>query len=237
LPENMNKKNIKKCVAIIPARGASKSIPGKNIIDFCGKPLIAWTIEQALESSHIDEVYVTSDDKEILDIAAEYGAKIIKRPSELATDISTSEDALLHAITEIENDKEIELVTFFQATSPLREIDDINMAIERFFSEGADSLFSATLLNDFYAWEPDANGLRSITFDYKKRTRRQDNKPYYLENGSIYIFKPKIIKQYKNRLGGKIALYYMPFWKSYEINNPEDTEICKYYMKNKILKR
>lgn len=233
----MNKKNIKKCVAIIPARGASKSIPGKNIIDFCGKPLIAWTIEQALESSHIDEVYVTSDDKEILDIAAEYGAKIIKRPSELATDISTSEDALLHAITEIENDKEIELVTFFQATSPLREIDDINMAIERFFSEGADSLFSATLLNDFYAWEPDANGLRSITFDYKKRTRRQDNKPYYLENGSIYIFKPKIIKQYKNRLGGKIALYHMPFWKSYEINNPEDTEICKYYMKNKILKR
>jgi len=183
-------------VAIIPARGGSKSIPKKNIIDFCGKPLISWNIKQALESKCVREVYVTTDDKEIADVSHKYGARIIWRPVELATDTSSSESALLHAIDEIEKIHKIDVVVFLQTTSPLREPSDIHRAIEIFISKSADSLFSAAVLEDFCVWEDEGGDLKSITFDYKNRGRRQDRKPYYLENGSIYIFKPEVIKQY-----------------------------------------
>ncbi|MDD5433882.1 MAG: acylneuraminate cytidylyltransferase [Nitrospira sp.] len=223
-------------VAIIPARGGSKSIPRKNIIDFCGKPLIAWSIELALASKYISDVYVTTDDKEIANVSQAYGAKIIWRPPELATDIASSEDALLHAISDIEKVRKIDLIVFLQATSPIRDTNDVDKAIEEFSSKKADSLFSAAVLEDFCIWEKAKSGIRSMTFDYKNRGRRQDRQPYYLENGSIYIFKPDILKQNNNRLGGSIALYQMPFWKSYEIDSIEDIEVCEYFMRNKVLK-
>lgn len=231
--KDISDKNI---ISIIPARGGSKSIPKKNIIDFCGKPLIAWSIEQSLKSKYIRGVYVSTDDKEIVGISENYGAKIIRRPNELATDTSSSDEVLLHAISEIEKLGRIDLVIFLQATSPLREKDDIDNAIEKFFSEDSDSLFSAAVLEDFCIWEDTEKGMRGVSFDYLNRGRRQDRKPYYLENGSIYIFRPEILKQYNNRLGGKIVLYYMPLWKSYEIDNTENLEICEYFMNNKILR-
>lgn len=226
-----------KIIAIIPARGGSKSIPKKNIIDFCGKPLIAWSIEHAFNSKYIKDVYVSTDDQEIATISEQYGAHIVWRPHEIATDVSSSEEALLHTITDIEKNESIDIVVFLQATSPVREPDDIDGAIEKFISEKTDSLFSASLLDDFCVWESIDNELKSLTFDYKNRGRRQDRKPYYLENGSIYIFKPEILKQYKNRFGGKIIFYLMPVWKSYEIDSIEDIEICEYYMKRKILNK
>lgn len=225
--------NVKNIFAIIPARGSSKSIPRKNIVDFCGKPLIAWTIEQALQSKYIKEVHVSTDDKEIANASKKYDAKIIWRPVELSTDTASSESALLHAISEIEKDKKIDIVVFLQATSPIREVSDIDNAIEMFFSEDADSLFSSTAVEDFCVWGFENDMLRSVTFDYKNRGSWR--KPYYLENGSIYIFKPDILKRFNNRLGGKIALYYMPFWKSFEIDSPDDIEICEYFMRSKIL--
>lgn len=229
--------NSSNIVAIIPARGGSKSIPKKNIIDFCGKPLIGWSIQQTLESKCVREVYVTTDDKEIADVSHKYGARIIWRPVELATDTSSSESALLHAIDEIEKIHKVAVVVFLQATSPLREFIDIGKAVEIFFSENADSLFSAAVLEDFCVWENNNGNLKSVTFDYKNRGRRQDRKPYYLENGSIYVFKPEVFKQYNNRLGGKIVFYPMPLWKSYEIDDYETLEICEYFMMNKILKQ
>lgn len=222
-------------ICIIPARGGSKSIPQKNIIAFCGKPLIAWSIEQALDSKYVDKVYVTTDDKKIGEISEKYGAKVIWRPAELATDTSSSEDALLHAISIIETQTNIDAVLFLQATSPVRESKDIDEAIEKFLSENADSLFSAAILEDFCVWKLEDNDLKSVTYDYKNRGRRQDREPYYLENGSIYIFKVDTIKKYHNRLGGKIVFYPMPLWKSYEIDTYEDMELCEYYMKNRIL--
>lgn len=224
-------------VAIIPARGGSKSIPRKNIIDFCGKPLIAWSIEQALASKYISDVYVTTDNKEISNVSKAYGAKIIWRPHELATDTASSEDALLHAISNIEKTGKIDFVVFLQPTSPIRDTNDVDKAVEEFYSKKADSLFSAAVLEDFCIWEEANHGVRSITFDYKNRGRRQDRLPYFLENGSIYIFKPDILKQNNNRLGGTIALYHMPFWKSYEIDAIEDIEVCEYFMRTKVLKK
>ncbi len=228
----INSSNI---VAIIPARGGSKCIPKKNIVDFCGKPLIVWSIEHALASRYVNDVYVTTDDKEIAEVSRKYGAKIIQRPDSLATDTSSSEDALLHAISEIEKDRKVDVVIFLQATSPLREKNDIDKAFETFCSEKAESLFSAAKHEDLCVWKSVDGELQSVTFDYKNRGQRQDREPYYLENGSIYIFKPKILRKYNNRLGGKIIFYSMPLWKSYEIDVDEDLELCKFYME-KIIK-
>ena len=223
-------------VAIIPARGNSKGIKNKNIINFCDKPLIYWTIQLSLGSKYINEnVYVSSDSEEILNLSNSYGARIIKRPEELSTDNSTSEIALLHAINNIEKTTNIDLVVFLQCTSPLRESGDIDNAIEYFIKNELDSLFSATNMKDLCLWRRFNKELKSINFDYKSRLMRQNIEPQFSENGSFYIFKPDILKKYNNRFGGKIGLYEMDSWKIYEIDDKEDIEICDYFMKTKIL--
>ena len=223
-------------ICVIPARGNSKEIRNKNIINFCGKPLIAWSIEQALASNNINDVYVSSDNDKILQISNEYGAKNIKRPDNIAGDESTSEDALLHAINQIEKDnKKIDLVVFLQGTSPLRSSEDIDEAIKIFINDKLDSLFSACDLKDLMVWKNKENNLTSINYDYRNRKRRQDMQKQYGENGSIYIFKPKIIKKNMNRLGGKIGIYVMNEWKIHEIDTKEDIGICEYFMNKKEL--
>jgi CMP-N,N'-diacetyllegionaminic acid synthase len=227
---------MKNICAIIPARGGSKGIPKKNIIDFCGKPLIAWSILQLKSCSLIGEVFVSSDDDEIIDISCRYGAKAIHRPKELATDFSTTEEALLHAVSIIEKNMDIDSVVFLQATSPLREKKDIEGALTEFSNQKVDSLFSAARLEDFFIWEKTHDGFTSMNYDYKNRIRRQDVEIQYVENGSIYIFKPSILKKYNNRLGGRIGIYEMEFWKTWEIDSIEDKELCEWYFNKKILK-
>ena len=224
-------------VCIIPARGNSKEIIDKNIINFCGKPLIAWSIEQALASNHINSVYVSSDSDKILNVSIKYGAKEIKRPDILAQDESSSEEALVHAINEIEqsDSNKIDLVVFLQGTSPLRSLEDIDEAINLFIKNNLDSLFSACDLKDLMVWKNVDSKLTSINYDYKNRERRQDMQKQYGENGSIYLFKPKIIRESKNRLGGKIGTYVMDAWKIHEIDNKEDIGICEYFMNTKEL--
>jgi len=224
-------------VCIIPARGNSKEIIDKNIINFCGKPLIAWSIEQALASNHINSVYVSSDSDKILNVSIKYGAKEIKRPDILAQDESSSEEALVHAINEIEqsDSNKIDLVVFLQGTSPLRSLGDIDGAINLFIKNNLDSLFSACDLKDLMVWKNVDSELTSINYDYKNRERRQDMQKQYGENGSIYLFKPEIIRESMNRLGGKIGTYIMDAWKIHEIDNKEDIGICEYFMNIKEL--
>lgn len=229
----------KHIIAVIPARGGSKVIPRKNLFSFCGKPLLAWSILQAKASKYIKDVYVSSDNKAILSVAKKFGAKGIKRPAHLATDTVSSEAALVHALdtVEKESDRKVDLIVFLQATSPLRTSCDLDSAIETFIAQKADSLFSAAVLEDYCIWQKSSEKLKGLTFDYLKRGRRQDREPLYLENGSIYIFRPEILRRNHNRLGGKMSTYLMPFWKSYEIDKKEDIEICEYFMKMKILKK
>lgn len=224
----------KNIVAIIPARGGSKGLPRKNVMDFCGKPLVAWSVVQSLNSRLVNQVFVTTDNKEIARIASQYGAIPIQRPPELATDTATTESAILHALGNLRN--EPDLIVYLQPTSPLRMPDDIDNAIEFVISDNADSLFSASTLDDFCAWELVGGKPRSLTYDYQNRGRRQERKTYYLENGSIYVFKPSVIKKHNNRLGDNISIYSMPFWQSYEIDEPKDVEVCEYYMNNKLIK-
>ncbi|MFA7114681.1 MAG: acylneuraminate cytidylyltransferase family protein, partial [Candidatus Omnitrophota bacterium] len=178
-------------IVIIPARGGSKGILNKNIINILGKPLIVWSIEAAINASLVNKIFVTTDDNAIADIAKNAGAEIIMRPFDLAADNSTSESALIHAIDAL-NDRDIypKNIIFLQATSPVREPGDIDNAMKIFIKEQLDSLFSCCKVRDRFLWEKSEDSYKSINYDFNDRQRRQDITPKYLENGSIYIFKP-----------------------------------------------
>lgn len=215
---------------IIPARSGSKGIIGKNIIDFCGKPLLAWSILQAKESERVSDVYVSTDGDNIAQIAKQYGAKVIERPPSTATDTASSEAAIMHAVTEIEKSSGSNIYIFLQATSPIRRKGDISSAVKTFLEGQYDSLFSMAILEDYCLWKYKNNELSSFTYDYRNRGRRQDRDALYLENGSIYIFKKEILLHYQNRLGGKIGMYEMPVECSYEIDAQKDIPLCEYFM-------
>ena len=224
-------------VAIILARGGSKGIPDKNLLNFAGKPLVAWSILQARAAKAIDRVFVSSDSPAILGVATEYGALPIRRPDELSSDTASSEAALMHALDAIAKERgaDPEPIVFLQATSPLREPADIDGAVATFHSQGADSLFSDAVLDDLCAWHEEDGVLKGKTFDPFNRGRRQDRKPLYLENGSIYVFMPALLRKTGNRLGGKIARYTMDYWKSFEIDTLENAELCEYYFRKYLL--
>jgi len=221
-----------KIVAIIPARGGSKGIPKKNITPFSGYPLLVWTIRQAKESPHISDVYVSSDDNEILRISEKHGAKTITRPSDISDDFATSESSLVHAI---QNMNKPDAVIFLQATSPLREVEDINGAIEKFKKEKMDSLFSASPMEDFFIWSVKENDITSYNYDYENRKRRQDISEQVVENGSFYIFLPHVLQEKNNRLGGKIGYYLMDKWKMHEIDSLDDLALCEFLFAKKGL--
>jgi len=228
---------MKNIVAIIPARGGSKGIPKKNLIDFCGKPLVSWTIEQALAIKSISTVWVSSDSNQILNVAKNLGANTISRPKSLSSDTATSESTWSHALNIIEQKTgTVDIVIGLQPTSPVREPKDIEKAIKIFEKSKCDSLFSATEIGDFYIWQKKGKKLISLNYDYNNRGRRQDYTKQYVENGSFYLFKPQILKKFNNRLGGKIKISLMEFWKSFEIDSLEDIELCETLMKHYILK-
>ena len=140
-------------VAIILARGGSKGIPKKNIINFCGKPLVSWSIKQAKNTKNISSVWVSSDSQEILNIAKKEKVGIIKRPKIISGDKSSSELGWIHAINEIEKNQKVDLVIALQTTSPIRESKDLEKAIKKFRKTNADSMFSCSRLDDFFVWE------------------------------------------------------------------------------------
>lgn len=227
-------------IAIIPVREKSKSIKEKNLISFCGKPLIYWTVKQAQESNYIDRIFITTDWK----MLKEYTCKtfpfinIIDRPKRLARDNSSSEEALLHAIKKIKC-KEEDIVCFLQATSPLRESSDINNCIEYLIkNKEADCIFSISKLKDNTIWKEENDGkLVGALFDPKNRNiMRQNRETYFYENGSIYCFRVGGFLESKNRIFGASVLYEMPFWKSFEIDEIEDIELCEFYFERKELK-
>lgn len=221
-------------VAIIPARGGSKGVPGKNIRLLHGQPLIAHSIIAAQNSRAVDLVCVTTDSPEISQIASDYGAAIIHRPEQLATDTASSESALYHALEALEKDSiQPGLVIFLQCTSPIRTGFDIDQAIQKLQAVGADSLVSVSPSHRFL-WQESEGIAQSLNYDYRHRPRRQDMNPQYVENGSIYIFKPWVLKQLGNRLGGKITLFPMSEAAAHEIDSPLDFDIAEFLLKQQM---
>ena len=228
-----------KITAIILARGGSKGLPHKNILNFCGKPLISWTIENCFDAG-INSVWVSSDSEEILEISKNSGAQLLKRPNSISNDNSTSEEAWLHAINHIESlqNNKIDFVFAPQVTSPLREAKDIINAIKIIEEQKLDSLFSSSIVEDLFFWEKNSGGmLESVNYDWKNRKRRQDISEKFIENGSFYFFKPNILKSNNNRFGGKIGLVKMEFWKMFEIDSKEDFKMCSALMNEFLIKK
>jgi len=224
-------------VAIIPARGGSKGLKEKNIYPVAGKPLLAWSVLQALASATIDKVFVTTDDDAIANVASAYGAEVIVRPVELSGDKASSESAILHAAGVIEREyaMPISTIVFLQATSPLRKPGDIDRAVELFLQEEADSLISVTKADDLTLWESCAGKWESVNFDYRNRGMRQDRPTQFIENGSIYIFKPETLFSFGNRIGEKLSAYEMEFWQTWEIDTLEEIDLIEYYLYKKNL--
>ena len=213
-------------IAIIPARGGSKGIPGKNIKNFEGKPLISHSIEYAKDSKLINEIYVTTDDEQIAHISKTAGAKIIIRPAELATDTSTTESAIKHALNNI--DKSPDIIVLLQPTSPLRPKKSLDTAINKLINGNYDSLLSLSPSNSFF-WSLNSDKA-TAEYDYSNRKRRQDIAPdekKYFENGSIYIFTKEHFESTNNRLGGKIGYVIFPEEYGYEIDVPKDLIILE----------
>ena len=209
--------------AIIPARGGSKGVPRKNIQLLAGKPLVAYSIEHALQARQVSRTIVSTEDDEIAKVARQYGAEVVMRPPELATDTASAESVLLHVMSFLEQTEGYtpSLVVLLQPTSPLRKPDDIDNAIDTLNAAGADSLVSCCRSYNFY-WRWEDGQLISVNYDYRDRPRRQDFTPEYIENGSIYVTKTEILKQHGNRLGGRISLYEMNPLDSLQIDTEED---------------
>ncbi len=220
-----------KILFIIPARGGSKGLPGKNIRPLNGTPLITHSIQHALRSRYDKKVVVSTDDAQIASVSKAAGAEVVERPADISGDTASSESALIHALTSIEQQGFApDLIVFLQCTSPIREDNDIDNAIELLLQEGSDSLLSASH-NHRFIWKKGPEGYYSVNYDYNKRQRRQDLEPEYVENGSIYIFKPWVLKKNNNRLGGKVSLYLMSDESSYEIDTAMDFMIIENLMK------
>ena len=180
-----------KILAVIPARGGSKGIPRKNIIDVAGKPLMAWSIEASLSSRYISKTVVSSDDDEILEIAEKYGATCIKRPSNLATDKAGSEGLIIHAI-ELENQAGnfYDYVMLLQPTSPLRGVAEIDESIKMLLDSEAKALISVYVPEHtpYKAFKLNANGKLEGLIDNKTPfMRRQDLPQTFMPNGAIYL--------------------------------------------------
>lgn len=215
----------KKIVAIIPARGGSKGIPKKNIRLLAGKPLIAYTIESALESKHIQDIFVTTDDLEIANISKKYGVKLIERPKELAQDESTTIDVVFHALNLLELGKyDLSTIILLQPTSPLMDAKDIDGAIELFIYSSCESVISVceTDPSPFWTFKVEDQYLSPLLGRKYLGIRRQDLPITYVPNGAIYISRTRELHMHKSFYCGKTLPYVMPREKGVDIDDEID---------------
>lgn len=221
-------------LCIIPARGGSKSIPGKNLRPLAGKPLIAWTIEHALATPELGRVIVSTDDEGIAIVARSCGAEVpFLRPAELATDDAPTEPVLVHAVRYLMNTEDYrpDAVVLLQATSPLRAPGALSRATAQYEADGADSLVSACEIHPFL-WR-NAHAPMPM-YDISKRPRRQDfhdQDRVYEENGSIYITRTESLLKHENRLiDGGITMFLMDKQFSIDVDTQADFTLVEAYM-------
>ncbi|MBM9501947.1 acylneuraminate cytidylyltransferase family protein [Leptospira sp. 201903071] len=224
--------NDEKILAIITARGGSKGVPKKNIRDLDGKPLIAWTIETAKKSKYIDRLILSSDDREIIQVAEEYGCEVpFVRESRLAIDTAASMDVVIDAI---ERCPGFEWAVLLQPTSPLRIAEDIDSAIENCISFGSDSCVSVTEVEEspFWMYRIENFRLKSI-LESPPAFRRQDLPEIYSLNGAVYISKIKSLLEKKSFLRSDTLAYIMPSIRSVDIDTEMDFDFLEYLIREK----
>ena len=215
-------------LAIILARGGSKRLPRKNILDLNGKPLIAYSIEAGLQSKYIDKVIVSSDDEEILSISKKFGADIIKRPNKLANDTATSLDAIKHTI---ENTDKYDYIILLQPTSPLRNAKHIDEAIELLEIKKANAIVSICEMDHSPLWSntlPQDGSMKEFLRDEVVNKLSQDLPKYYRLNGAIYICKTnRLLEEKSFFLKDNIYSFIMDRKSSIDIDEEIDFKIVE----------
>ena len=205
-----------KIVGIIPARGGSKGIPRKNIKMLAGKPLIAYTIEAAIKSKMIDKVILSTEDAEIAMVAKKYGAEVIKRPLELAQDDTKTAPVVAHVITELEHSGySPDIIVLLQPTSPLRDENIIDAALNQLINSYNDSIFTGFFVGcAMPLWKKSVNNEFIPFYDYHLRPRRQDEdlrEKAFSENGAVYAITREAFKKTKDFLGDKVDCFVMDY--------------------------
>lgn len=235
----------KSFLAIIPARSGSKGLPNKNIKELCGLPLIAWSIKAGLKSKYIDKVVVTTDSQEYAEIAKSYGAEVpFLRPNELSLDTSTTFDSIKHTIDFYRNqlNQIFDYIVLLEPTSPLRETNDIDNAIELLFAnQKASSIVGISKSESqnpafLVKLQPHSQLIEGYINKDFSPIRRQDIEEFFFFEGTIYISETNSLLKnqnfyYKNTMG-----YIVPKWKSLEVDDEDDFLMIEAMMKKYIIK-
>ena len=227
-------------IALIPARGGSKGLPGKNIKNLCGKPLIAHTIGAALNASGIDRVVVTTDSEEIAEIAKQYGAEVpFLRPEELAGDTSSAVDVYLHAVDFLHKEigQEIQKFMVLLPTAPLRGSENIEQALKEFYEKKAETLISMkeaeTPISWYYGMNEEGR-VKNLGFDGQNAVKnRQVNNVYYIPNGAIYILDTRLLREKRTYYSDNTVAYLMSQEESVDIDCALDFKIAELLLSQK----
>ena len=213
-------------LAVIPARGGSKGLPGKNMADLGGKPLLAWSIQAAQSSSFVDRILVTSDSQDIIDVARQFGADVpFVRPADLAKDDTTTWETLAHALAEVPG---FDLVVLLQPTSPLRTAADIDAALQ--LSVDHDSpvigVCRAPKPPEWMYYLGERGHMEPVLGDDSAVGRRQEARPAFAINGAIYVAGMESLLEYQGFVAPKTLAYVMPIERSVDIDSALDLELA-----------
>lgn len=224
----------KRILAIIPARGGSKGIKNKNIVDLCGKPLISYTIEAAKKSKYIDKVIVSTDSDKIANVSEKFGAEVpFKRPEYLSTDTAKSIEVVLHSIEELKkNNNTFDYCILLQPTQPLRKTFHTDEAIEKIIDSNKESLVSVCEVDQhpILMRKIDDNGTLQNLIEGSSTIRRQDFEKVYFVNGAIYINKISEMLDINTSLNDNEIPYVMDRKYSVDIDEAADLELAKYFI-------
>jgi CMP-N,N'-diacetyllegionaminic acid synthase len=220
--------NSKTVLAIIPARGGSKGVPRKNIKPLAGKPLIAWTVEEAKKSKYIDRLVLSSEDEEIIKVAKSYGCEVpFVRPAELAQDETPGIAPVLHALDQL---PEYNILILLQPTSPLRTVQDIDRGLEFFERQQAVVCVSVseTTISPYSVFKFAENYVLKRILDKDEMvTRRQDLPIFYVPNGALYIINACYLKEHRSFYTKETLGFSMPMERSRDIDDEVDFAVCE----------
>ncbi len=221
-----------KHIAIILARGGSKRLPRKNILEFHGKPLIAWTIEAALQSSQFDRVLVSTDDQEIAEISRSFGAEVPFLRNSAADDLTPSSEATLAALGQAEQywGEQFDLVSQLMANCPLRDAGDITISVQNFINRNAESQicsFRFGWMNPWWAAKVNEQGIPDYLFPKARLSRSQDLPELYCPSGAIWIARAQALKAFKSFYVPNHIFHPLSWISAMDIDDAEDFEMAK----------
>lgn len=230
----------KRILAIVPARGGSKGLPGKNIRPLCGKPLIGWSIEHAQKSKYVDDIFISTDSREIADVADSFGVEVPElRPDELARDTAPSSEFIVYTLNKMKAEgKDFDYFILLEPTSPLRDVEDVDKSIEMIIDNPQnDSIVGVAMsgtVHPAFMVVVNKDGVLEALEPDKQTLRRQDLPDVFFFEGSVYVSKVDVYLEKRTFYHDKTMPYIVPEWKSHEVDDYVDFAIIETIMKLKL---